>query len=95
MVAFTQTPSEVVIGEQALRNRAAEALERAVRALLGDQRDELADLRIVHGVLNRVGNRGVGLTDLQAQVEHQSLADLALSVANAVVGVQRRRRSRP
>jgi hypothetical protein len=60
-----------------------------VRALLGDQRDELADLGVVDRVLDRVGRRRVGLADVEAQVEHEPLADLALGVADAVVRVQR------
>ena len=58
-------------------------------ALLGNQRDELADLRVVDRVLERVGRGGVRLTDVQPQVEHQSLAHLALGLAHTVVGVQR------
>ena len=60
-----------------------------MRALLGDQRHELADLGVVDGVLDRVGDGGVGGADVQAQVEHQPLAHLALGLADAVVGVER------
>ena len=63
-----------------------------MRALLGDERDELADLRVVDRVLDRVGDRCVGLADVEAQVEHQPLADLALGLADAVVGVKREAR---
>ena len=38
---------ELVVGEQPVGDRAAQSLERPVRALLGDQRDELADLGVV------------------------------------------------
>jgi len=61
-----------------------------VRALLGDQRDQLTDLSVVDGVIDRVRNRGVGLTDVQPQVENQPLADLPLGLADAVMGVQRK-----
>ncbi len=58
-------------------------------ALLGDQRDELADLRVVDRVLERVGRGRVGLAHIEAQIEHEALADLALGLADAVVGVER------
>jgi hypothetical protein len=80
---------QLVVGEQAVGDRAAEALERLVRALLGDQRDELADLGVVDRVGDRVGDGRVGLADIQAQVEHEALADLSLGLADAVVGVER------
>src|SRR3954468_666376 len=38
---------ELVVGQQPLGDRGAQALEGAVRALLGDQRDQLADLGVV------------------------------------------------
>ncbi len=60
-----------------------------MRALLGDQRDQLADLRVVDRVLQRVGRGRVGLAHVESQVEHQALADLALGLAHAVVGIQR------
>ncbi len=60
-----------------------------VRALLGDQRDQLADLGVVDGVLERVGYGRVGLADVETQIEHQPLTDLALRLTHAVVGVQR------
>ena len=63
-----------------------------MRALLGDQRDQLADLAVVDRVLDRVRDRRVALADVQAQVQHQALADLALGVADAVVRVQRQAR---
>ncbi len=61
-------------------------------ALLGDQRDQLADLGVVDRVLQRVGRGRVGLADVQSQVEHQTLADLTLGLAHAVVGVERESR---
>ena len=63
-----------------------------VGALLGDQRDELADLGVVDGVFDRVGDSRVGLAHVEPQVEHQPLADLALGLADAVVGVEREAR---
>ncbi len=60
-----------------------------MRALLGDERDELADLRVVDRVLDRVGDGRVALADIEPQVEHQALADLALGLADAVVRVKR------
>ena len=88
-MAFTHTPFELVVAEQPVRDHAAQALQGLVGALLGDQRDELADLRVVDRVLQRVGRGRVGLADVQPQVEHQALADLALGLAHTVVGVQR------
>jgi hypothetical protein len=63
-----------------------------VRTLLGDQRDELTNLRIVDRVLERIGRGGICFTDIQPQVEHESLAHLALSLAHPMVGVQRQSR---
>ena len=60
-----------------------------MRALLGDERDELADLGVVDGVLDRVGDGRVGLADVEAQVEDEALPDLALGLADTVVRVQR------
>src|SRR5581483_6433749 len=67
-------------------------LERLVAALLGDQRDELADLAVVDGVLDAVGLGRVRLADVDADVEEQALADLALGGADADVRVQREAR---
>ncbi len=83
---------QLVVAEQTIRHHTAQPLERLVRALLGDQRDELANLRIVDRVLERIGRGGIRLADVQPQVEHESLANLALGVANPVVGVQRQSR---
>src|ERR1039458_4643754 len=66
----------------------AQALERLVVALLRDQRDELADLTVIDGVLDPIGLGGVGLADVDADVEQQPLSDLALGRADADVGVQ-------
>ena len=69
---------DLVVRQQPVGDRAAQALERVVGALLGEQRHELADLGVVDRVLERVRHRGVALSDVQAQVDHQALADLAL-----------------
>ena len=45
--------------------------------------------RVVDRVLDRVGDGRVALADVEAQVDHQPLADLALGLADAVVGVER------
>ena len=58
-------------------------------ALLDNQGDQLADLRVVDRVLERISRGGVRLAHVQPQVEHQSLAHLALCLAHPVVGVQR------
>ena len=58
-------------------------------ALLGEERDQLTDLGVVDRVLQRVRRGRIGLAHVQPQVEHQALADLALGLAHAVVGVQR------
>ena len=55
----------------------------------GRQGDQLADLRVVDRVLDRVGDRRGGLADVDPQVEDETLADLALGLADAVVGVER------
>src|SRR5579875_422791 len=60
---------DLVVVEQALGDARAEALERAVGALLGDQRHQLADLRVVDGVLE------LGLAGAVAGVEGEA-ADL-------------------
>ena len=60
---------DLEVGQQAVGDRRAQPLERAVGALLGDERDGLADLRVVDGVLDAVGDRRVGLADVEAQVE--------------------------
>ena len=44
---------------------------------------------VVDGVLDAVGDRRVGLAELEADVEDQPLADLALGRRHAVMGVQR------
>src|SRR5436190_20349099 len=75
--------------DQAVGQRRAQALERAVGALLGGQRDRLADLGVVDGVLDAVGDDRVAGSDLEAQVDHQSLADLAFGLRDPEVGVQR------
>ena len=80
---------QLVVTEQPVRHHAAQPLKRLVGALLGNQRDQLANLRVVDRVLKRVGRGGIRLTDIQPQVEHQSLAHLALGLAHSVVGVQR------
>src|SRR3954452_6447992 len=76
---------EVVVGQQPLGDRRAQPLERAMRALLGDQRDELAHLGVVDGVFDRVGDGRVGLADVEPQVEHEPLTHLTLGLADAVV----------
>src|SRR5690348_17423251 len=62
-----------------------------VGALLGDQRDHLADLAVVDRVLDAVGDQRVRLADVEADVEHQPLADLALRGRDAVVRVEDRK----
>jgi hypothetical protein len=57
--------------------------------LLGDERNRLADLGVVDRVLEAVGQRRVALADVEAQVDHQPLPDLALGGADAVMGVER------
>src|SRR4051794_23180474 len=72
-----------------VRDDGAEPFQGLVGALLGDQRDHLADLAVVDGVLDAVGDQRVGLADVEAHVEHEALADLALGGRDAVVGEQR------
>ena len=59
-----------------------------MRALLRDQRHQLAHVGVVDRVVDRVGHRGVGPADVEPQVHDQALAHLALGVGDAVVGVQ-------
>ena len=82
-------PLGLEVVEQPLGDRRAQPLERAVGALLRDQRDGLADLGVVDRVLDPVGHRRVDLPHLEPQVDDQSLADLALRLGDAVVGVER------
>ena len=51
-VALTQHLLGVEVGEQPVGDRRAQALERLVGALLGDERDRVADLAVVDGVLD-------------------------------------------
>src|SRR5215212_8545195 len=74
---------------QPLGHGGAEPLERLVVALLGAERDLLAHLGVVHGVLDAVGDRGVAFVELEGDVEDEPLADLALRLADAVMGVER------
>src|SRR4051812_274042 len=74
---------------EAVGDHGAQALERLIGALLGDQGDDLADLAVVDRVLDAVGDQGVGLADVEADVEHQPLADLALGGGHAMVCVKR------
>ena len=74
---------------QAIGDDGAQAFQRPVRALLGDERDLLADLAVVDGVLDAVGDQRVDLADVEADVEDQPLADLALGLGDAVVRVER------
>ena len=67
----------------------AQALERPVGLRLGDQRDHLADLAVVDRVLDAVGDQRVGLARVEADVEQDPLADLALLGGDAVVRVER------
>ncbi len=60
-----------------------------VRALLGNERDELADLGVVDRVLEAVRRGRVGFAEVEPQVEDEPLADLALRCARAVVRVER------
>ena len=71
-----------VLVQQAVGDGRAQALQRLVGALLGDERDGVADLAVVDGVLDHVGDGRVAVADLQADVEHQALADLALGGAS-------------
>src|SRR3954462_8165691 len=74
---------------EAVGDHGAQALQRLVGALLGDQGDDLADLAVVDRVLDAIGDQCVGLADVEADVEHQPLADLALGGGDAMVCVER------
>ena len=69
------------------RNDVAEALEGAVAPLRGGEGDDVADLRVVDGVLDAVGQHRVAVGHVERQVELQPLADLLLGVADAVVRI--------
>ena len=75
--------------KQPIGDGGAEALERSVRALLGHERHGLAHLPVVDRVLEPVSEGRVGLPNVHAHVDHQPLTDLALRLADAVVGEQR------
>src|SRR3954447_21483536 len=76
----------VVLREQPLGDGRAQPLEGPVGALLREERHELADLAVVDGVLDPIGQRRVACAHLEAQVEDQPLAHLLLGVAHPVVG---------
>src|SRR3954452_20896803 len=78
----------VEVVDEAVGDGRAQALERLVGALLRHQRDELAHLGVVDGVLDHVGDRRVGLPHVEAEVEHQPLADLALGLGHPVAREQ-------
>src|SRR3712207_8151203 len=50
-----------------------------------------SDVAVVDGVLDAVGDRGVAVVELERDVEHQPLAQLALRVADPVPRVERQR----
>src|SRR4051794_15133168 len=54
-----------VLGREPVRDHRAQALQRPVRALLGDERDLVADLAVVDGVLDAVGDQRVHLADVE------------------------------
>ena len=64
-------------------------VERAVAALGGGEDDDVADLAVVDGVLDSVGEDRVAVGHVEGDVELEPLADLLLGVADAVVGVDR------
>jgi len=60
--------------------RSAMAVQRRSSVLncaAGDERDQLADLRVVDRVLDAIGLRSVGLADIDPDVKQQPLTDLA------------------
>src|SRR6185312_8391748 len=67
----------LVVAQQTVRDRRAQALER------------LADLAVVDGVLDAVSDGRVAGADLDPQVDHEALADLALGLGHAVMRVER------
>src|SRR5262249_7823720 len=71
----------------AARGLRAEALGRPVGGRGGGQRDDVADLRVVDGVLDSIGEDRVAVGHVEGQVEVQSLPDLLLGVGDAVVRV--------
>src|SRR6476469_8611504 len=75
--------------DQPLTHDLAEPFKRLVAALGRGQRDDVADLRVVHGVLEPVGEDRVAVGDIEGDVELQPLADLALGLGHSVVGVER------
>jgi len=60
----------------------------------GDERDQLADLRVVDRVLDAIGLRSVGLADIDPDVKQQPLTDLALGGADSNVRERDSPRSR-
>ena len=76
---------KLVLGEQSLGDGGAEALQGTVRALLGDERDQLAHLGVIDGVLQPVGGGGVGL----AEIRHLSfgMSTLVMLGSLAALGV--------
>jgi hypothetical protein len=67
----------------------AEALQGAVPALGGRERDDVGDLGVVDRVLQAIGQDRIAVGYVEADVDDQALADLLLGVGDAVVGVDR------
>ena len=75
--------------DQRVGDRGAEPLQRAVGALGRDEGDRVADGAVVDRVLEPVGDRGVAVLEVEADVEDQPLAGLPLGLGDAVMGEDR------
>ena len=65
------------------------ALEGLVAAFGRGEGDDVRDLPVVDGVLEAVGEHRVAVRHVEADVELEALADLALGLGHAVMGVNR------
>ena len=74
---------------QPLADHLGQPLQRLVAALGRGKGDDVADLGVVDGVLEPVGQHRVAIGHVEGDVELKPLSDLLLGVADAVVGVDR------
>src|SRR5262249_56406921 len=81
--------SGAVALHQPLADHRAGPLEGAVAALGRRQGDDVADLGVVDGVLEPIGQHRVAVGDVEGDVELEPLPDLLLGFAHPVVGVDR------
>src|SRR3954454_19186048 len=75
---------------QSLADHVAQSLQGLVAALGGSERDDVAHLGVVDGVLEPIGEHGVAVGHVEADVDLEALPDLALRLSDTVVRVGRK-----